>query len=44
MSSRFEDDEETRKETGFSGSTYKTIFDRIEREGQDVCRSVVQSI
>jgi len=36
MSSRYEDDEEARKTSGFSDSTYKTIFDRLEREGSEV--------
>ena len=36
MSSRFAEDEETRKASGFSNTTYKTVFDRIEREGAEV--------
>jgi hypothetical protein len=36
MSSRFEEDVETRESSGFSASTYKTIFDRLEREGEEV--------
>lgn len=36
LSSRFEIDETTRNESGFSDSTYQTIFDRLEREGEDV--------
>lgn len=37
MSSRFENDEDTRAQSGFGASTYQTILDRIEREGDDVC-------
>ena len=36
MSTRFADDEEARVASGFSESTFKTIFDRIEREGSEV--------
>jgi hypothetical protein len=36
LSSRFESDETTREASGFSKSTYQTIFDRLEREGEDV--------
>lgn len=36
LSSRFEVDEATREKSGFSNSTYQTIFDRLEREGEDV--------
>ena len=36
MSARFEGDAETRDGSGFSSSTYKTIFDRLEREGEEV--------
>ena len=36
MSKRFEDDVETRDSSGFSASTYKTVFDRIEHEGDEV--------
>ncbi|KPI42757.1 uncharacterized protein AB675_1995 [Cyphellophora attinorum] len=44
LSSRFENDEETRKGTGFANSTYKTIFDRLEREGQDGKRIFIKDI
>ena len=35
----FEGDEKVkqREESGFSQSTFKTILDRIEREGEEVC-------
>ncbi len=36
MSTRFEGDPETRDGSGFSSSTYKTIFDHLEREGEEV--------
>lgn len=36
VSSRYEKDEETRQATGFTNSTYKSIFDRFDREGADV--------
>jgi hypothetical protein len=36
LSSRYEEDEKTRIESGFANSTYKTIFDRIAREGSQV--------
>ncbi|KAK5357964.1 hypothetical protein LTS13_011077 [Exophiala xenobiotica] len=35
MSMRYENDEEARRATGFSNSTYKTIFDRLEQEGNE---------
>jgi hypothetical protein len=36
LSSRYENDEEARKGTGFEKSTFKTILERIEREGKEV--------
>lgn len=36
LSARYENDEETRLASGFSTSTYKSIFDRIERESAQV--------
>ena len=36
MGSRFEDDEEARKESGFANSTFKTILDRIDSEADEV--------
>lgn len=36
MSARYENDEEARESTGFTNSTYKTIFDRLEHEGSEV--------
>lgn len=36
LSSRYEKDEKARIESGFADSTYKTIFERIEREGKEV--------
>jgi hypothetical protein len=36
LSSRYENDEKPREASGFSDSTFKTIFERIEREGKEV--------
>lgn len=36
LSIRYEKDEAARQESGFSQSTFKTIFERIEREGKEV--------
>lgn len=36
LSSRFESDENGRVESGFENSTFKTILDRIEKEGDEV--------
>lgn len=36
LSERYEEDEEVRAESGFGDSTYKTIFDRIDRESSEV--------
>ena len=36
LSNRFEDDEEARVESGFSESTYRTVFDGIHRAGTEV--------
>ena len=36
MGSRFEDDEQARKESGFANSTFKTILERIENEAVEV--------
>ena len=36
MSSRFEKDEQTRVNSGFANSTYKTILDRIDQEAEEV--------
>lgn len=36
LSERYENDEKARVESGFANSTFKTIFDRIEREGKEV--------
>jgi len=44
LSSRFEIDETTRNESGFSDSTYQTIFDRLEREGEDGKRVFIKDI
>ena len=36
LSERYEKDEKERIESGFADSTYKTILDRIERDGSEV--------
>jgi hypothetical protein len=36
LSTRFANDEQARVKTGFHNSTYQTIFDRIDREGNEV--------
>ena len=43
MGSRFENDEKTREESGFSDSTFKTVLDRIENEAQEVCHDACSS-
>ncbi|KAL6252636.1 hypothetical protein RBB50_000355 [Rhinocladiella similis] len=44
MSVRYENDDEARKATGFTDSTYKTIFDRLEREGSEGKRVFIKDI
>ncbi len=36
LSSRFEEDKESRVKSGFNESTYKSVFDDIERRGSEV--------
>jgi hypothetical protein len=36
LSARYENDERAREESGFAESTYKTIFERIDRAGKEV--------
>lgn len=36
MSSRYENDEKAREESGFANSTFKTIFESIKRDGEKV--------
>jgi hypothetical protein len=36
MSMRYENDERARMESGFANSTFKAIFERIERETKEV--------
>ena len=36
LSERYEDDEESREQSGFAQSTFNTIFERIERERKKV--------
>ncbi|KIX07310.1 uncharacterized protein Z518_01963 [Rhinocladiella mackenziei CBS 650.93] len=44
MSARYEHDEDARKASGFSDSTYKTIFDRLDREGSEGKRVFIKDI
>lgn len=37
LGSRFENDEAGREQSGFKDSTFKTIMDRIESDGAQVC-------
>lgn len=38
LSKRFEDDEEARVKSGFAESTYRTVMDRLDNDGQqEVC-------
>lgn len=36
LSPRYENNEPAREQSGFADSTYKTIFERIERDGKEV--------
>lgn len=36
LSGRYEDDEKARLSSGFAESTYRTIFDRIDKENVEV--------
>lgn len=36
LSERYEEDEAARKESGFENSTFKTIFDRLDKESEEV--------
>ncbi|QKX61927.1 uncharacterized protein TRUGW13939_09083 [Talaromyces rugulosus] len=44
LGSRYEDDEEARLASGFSQSTFKTVFDRIERESTEGKRVFIKDI
>ncbi|KAH7418403.1 P-loop containing nucleoside triphosphate hydrolase protein [Cadophora sp. MPI-SDFR-AT-0126] len=44
LSPRYEDDEKAREESGFANSTFKTIFERIEREGKEGKRLFIKDI
>jgi hypothetical protein len=37
LSDRYEKDQKARAESGFEQSTYKTIFDNIMKENEEVC-------
>lgn len=36
LSSRYEEDSQGREGSGFSNSTYKTIFEKVEKEAEKV--------
>lgn len=44
LSERYENDEKAREESGFSQSTYKTIFERLEREAVEGKRLFIKDI
>lgn len=44
MGRRYENDEEARKSSGFENTTYRTVFDRLEREGADGKRIFIKDI
>ncbi|KAH8658713.1 P-loop containing nucleoside triphosphate hydrolase protein [Tricladium varicosporioides] len=44
LSIRYENDEEARKESGFSNTTFKTVFERIEREAKKGKRLFIKDI
>lgn len=44
LSKRFENDEDARIKSGFAESTYATVMDRLERDGQQEVRSSFFSI
>jgi hypothetical protein len=44
MSTRYENDEQARKDSGFANSTFKTIFERIERESKEGKRLFIKDI
>lgn len=44
LSSRYENDGEAREQSGFGDSTFKTIFERIEREGKEGKRLFIKDI
>ncbi|KAK0658166.1 hypothetical protein DIS24_g4938 [Lasiodiplodia hormozganensis] len=44
LSERYEDDAKAREESGFADSTYKTIFERIERENTEGKRIFIKDI
>ncbi|KAK2797745.1 hypothetical protein FQN51_008324 [Onygenales sp. PD_10] len=44
LSQRYEEDEQARVESGFSQSTFKTVFDRLEREASEGKRLFIKDI
>jgi hypothetical protein len=44
LSDRYEDDEKARKATGFAGSTYRTIFENMERESEEGKRLFIKDM
>ncbi|KAI6708998.1 hypothetical protein JHW43_008492 [Diplocarpon mali] len=44
LSTRYGDDEKAREESGFANSTFRTVFERIEREGKEGKRLFIKDI
>jgi hypothetical protein len=44
MSTRYENDEQARKESGFANSTFKTMLERIERESKEGKRLFIKDM
>ncbi|EKD20539.1 uncharacterized protein L3040_004171 [Drepanopeziza brunnea f. sp. 'multigermtubi'] len=44
LSARYEDDEKARQESGFANSSFKSIFERIEKEGKEGKRLFIKDI
>ncbi|KAF4637898.1 hypothetical protein G7Y89_g174 [Cudoniella acicularis] len=44
LSARYEEDEKAREDSGFANSTFKTIFERIEKEGEEGKRLFIKDI
>ena len=44
MGTRFENDDQAREESGFAEATFGTIMDKIEKEAEEVCLSLMFAI
>ena len=40
LSERFKNDKKTREESGYANSTFKTVFESLEREGSEGRQSI----